>query len=254
MQRWRLTVTKRKGWSKTSDGTASGATDAAIDRILICLVLTALAFSSGCAAEPEGPSEEPLEPVEVAVEETERSAAVDSLILGAGERSVAQRIRDASIAAEVQLALVDDRNLRAFRLEPVVVHGRVVLEGEVQTAAQRDRVESVVSGIAGVREVINRIVPREEPLLAEEALEGDSADRSQDDDASTAAAPAAETSGASPAPEPGEPGSAATYHTVEYGDNLWDIARAYDVSVQQITRLNDLGSNAIKPGQRLQVK
>jgi LysM repeat protein len=44
----------------------------------------------------------------------------------------------------------------------------------------------------------------------------------------------------------------AVYHTVRQGDNLWDIARKYQVSVDQIRRLNDVQS--LRPGERIRVR
>ena len=44
-------------------------------------------------------------------------------------------------------------------------------------------------------------------------------------------------------------------HTVKSGDNLWDIAKKYDVSVEQIRKLNGLSSNAVlKIGQKLIIR
>jgi membrane-bound lytic murein transglycosylase D len=45
-----------------------------------------------------------------------------------------------------------------------------------------------------------------------------------------------------------------TYHIVRRGDTLWDIARRYDVSVENIKTWNNKRSNKIKPGERLKIK
>jgi len=45
-----------------------------------------------------------------------------------------------------------------------------------------------------------------------------------------------------------------TYHIVQPGDTLWDIARRYDVSVEKIKSWNNKSSNKIKPGERLKIK
>lgn len=247
MQRLRLTVKTRRDSSRRSSRDASRPHYAALGFMLLCLSL-----STGCAdPDPQADS------IEAFAEEGAGSPAVDSLISDEGDRSVAQQISDASVATAVQLALVDHRDLRTFPLEPVAVNGHVVLQGEVETLAQRERAESVASGVAGVRGVINRIISTETPAIAEaredrapddqvEHESDDAADRQADDPLVAAEAPSSS--------EPAASESEATYHTVEYGDNLWDIARAHNVSVEQITRLNDLGSSSIKPGQRLQVK
>jgi LysM repeat protein len=53
------------------------------------------------------------------------------------------------------------------------------------------------------------------------------------------------------APEAAESGQ---YHTVRSGDSLWEIARRYDVTVEEIRQLNGMRSNSIRPGQRLKIK
>jgi membrane-bound lytic murein transglycosylase D len=42
-------------------------------------------------------------------------------------------------------------------------------------------------------------------------------------------------------------------HTVKRGDSLWQIARTYAVSVDQLKRWNHLGKHSLKPGQTLQI-
>lgn len=42
-------------------------------------------------------------------------------------------------------------------------------------------------------------------------------------------------------------------HTVKRGDSLWQIARAYSISVGQLQRWNRLGGHTLKPGQTLTV-
>ncbi len=55
---------------------------------------------------------------------------------------------------------------------------------------------------------------------------------------------------ATPVPDPS---TARKTHTVRHGDSLWQIARAYSISVSQLQRWNRLGSHALKPGQTLTV-
>ncbi len=43
------------------------------------------------------------------------------------------------------------------------------------------------------------------------------------------------------------------YHTVQPGDNLWDIAQRYGVSIRDIKRWNNRRSNLIKPGDQLKI-
>ncbi|MEX2401447.1 MAG: BON domain-containing protein [Rhodothermales bacterium] len=79
---------------------------------------------------------------------------------------MSQRLRDASLAAEIQLALMDERALRAFRFDPVVVDGQVLLQGNVETLDQRERAASVAASVPGVQDVINEVTSTESPVAA----------------------------------------------------------------------------------------
>ena len=163
-------------------------------------------------------------------------------------RSVAQRIRDATLAAKAKKALAQERGLRAFRLEPVVMNGVVVLQGAVQTPAQRRQAAQAVRDVKGVREVRNEIAAAEEavPTLARqeprapEPLPAPPAIREVEPvEAVASASRSSET---------------ASYHTVERGESLWIIAQRYDTSVREVKELNQLRSNNIRPGQELRVR
>jgi peptidoglycan lytic transglycosylase D len=45
-----------------------------------------------------------------------------------------------------------------------------------------------------------------------------------------------------------------SYHIVEHGDTLWDIAQKYNTSIWELKKINKLRSNRIKPGERLIIK
>lgn len=176
------------------------------------------------------------------------------------DRSLKQKISDASLEAQVMLALVETRDLRAFDLEPVAVNGRIRLRGEVDTQAQREQAASVASGVDGVRSVSNQVTARQEPQIAEAPATPQDTSQERPPSVADAGRPGDQPS-QEPAETPSEPPAAEedqqpqeTFHTVRSGDNLWDIARQYDVSVAQIRRLNNLSSNSIKPGDRLRVK
>ena len=58
-----------------------------------------------------------------------------------------------------------------------------------------------------------------------------------------------------PAQSTGTTSGATVIHTVKSGDNLWDLSKKYDVSVEQIRKLNGLNSKSVlKIGQKLKIK
>ncbi len=60
---------------------------------------------------------------------------------------------------------------------------------------------------------------------------------------------------ASTAPANPAPSGTGTYHTVRSGDTLWDLARRYGVSVDQIRRLNpSLDASDLKVGQNIRIR
>lgn len=62
----------------------------------------------------------------------------------------------------------------------------------------------------------------------------------------------ANTTAASPAPKVDPNSTGQKFHTVQYGDTLWDIANIYaNLSIEKIKQLNNLSSNVIKPGMKL---
>lgn len=139
-------------------------------------------------------------------------------------RSVAQKLTDASIETRVTQALVESAALDVFSFDPTVRNGHLVLSGHVTTAEQQRRAERVARQVDGVTGFTNRLTVEEQ-----------SADNQN-------------SSGSSDTNE------SAVYHTVRQGDTLWDIAREYRASVRQIRRLNDLGSSSLTPGDRIRVR
>jgi len=135
-------------------------------------------------------------------------------------RSVSQRLADASVAARAKQALAGNRTLRRFEFAPSVVRGRLILRGDVDTREQYREAERVVSALSEVTAVTNRVTVKGRPVSG------------ADEDA------AAE----------------ATYHTVQRGDTLSEIARRYGVSVRQLRSLNDLASSSLRPGERIRVR
>lgn len=137
-------------------------------------------------------------------------------------RTVAQRLEDASIAARVKQALVQNRTLRRFTFSPSAMRGRVILRGDVNTQAQYRLAERVAQRQEDVTAVTNQVTVDGQTV---------STDKSEE---------ATEETGT-------------TYHTVRRGDTLSEIAREYGVSTQRIRTLNDL-SGSLQPGQEIRVR
>ena len=216
------------------------------------LVLMLLA-GSGCEIRHRG---EEAEPQQVAT--GEQDAVADDLpgVAAPGpdpddDRSVAQRLEDASVAARVKLALADERQLRLFDFEPRVHEGTVTLEGEVSSVTQYTLAEQVARRVDGVRDVENALVaPGVDP---EQMSPRDVTNRvpADEDTVDVARSSSSADTGAS---SPSSASSSATYHTVASGESLWEIARSNGTSIDALRRLNNLQGDRLRPGQRLRVR
>lgn len=86
---------------------------------------------------------------------------VDNEILVSSAASLSSkledRIDDASITAQVKLALLFHRSTSAVRTHVETRAGVVTLTGSAESAAERDLVEKIVSDVKGVKSVSNRI-------------------------------------------------------------------------------------------------
>lgn len=234
-------ATLPKHWSKKRN--KSVFPEQALGLVMSLLLAMLIGACSGDAVQSD-PDDE------VAQEESTDAPEPEDVEVMDDERSVERRVRDASIAAQVKLALLDASELRPFSFEPVVANGRVLLRGEVRTQDQRSRAAAVAQEVGGVRDVVNEITATEEPEVAESDPSRDSLAAQMEAEAkpeTTATRSEAESS-------PKEESSSAAYHTVRSGENLWTIARSNGVTVDQIKRLNNLSSNNLQPGQRLRVK
>lgn len=158
-------------------------------------------------------------------------------------RPVSGKISDASLAARVQLALVDARDLRAHRFSPEALAGHVILRGHVDTWAQRERAAAVAARVPGVVSVSNELTSTEERPTGLAEAPGLSGDARGGGNGSF---------GEAASPGGGAEGS--VYHTVMRGESLWTISRRYGVSLDRIRSLNGLTSDTVDPGQRLQVR
>ena len=52
----------------------------------------------------------------------------------------------------------------------------------------------------------------------------------------------------------GEPEADFKIHTVKKGEGLWDIARQYNVTIEEIVKWNGLNDTKLKVGERLKIK
>jgi LysM repeat protein len=142
------------------------------------------------------------------------------------ERSVQQRLNDATVATQVQRALVRQSALRVFDFTPDVAGRTVTLQGDVNTKAQWRLAGQVAERVAQGRNVVNAVTVGGRP--ADEVKEGEG-----DDGAET---------------------TTAVYHTVQRGESLWLIAREYGASVQRLRSLNSMGSGGLQVGERIRVR
>lgn len=207
------------------------------------------ALGLGCS---EGEPGEAGDAAEVGASET--AAAPEDAPPRSNGRSVAGRLEDASTAARVKKALVEERRLRSYDFEPEVVGGRLTLRGEVETAEQRTLAVEVAREVRGVRELVNAVeapgAPPPDLAQAEPPLPP------AEEEAEFAAGEEAPATAEEEEEEEEEEDEAetATYHTVQSGESLWVISRRYNVSIDEIKRLNNISSNNLRPGQELRVK
>lgn len=173
--------------------------------------------SSGSSVPPDTTTVSATATSSPSAESSAEPAAPSSPADSDDSRTVAERLDDASIEARVKQALVRTQTLRRFDFSPTVVRGRLTLRGDVETREQYQQAERTATNVEGVTEITNQVT-----VQGRAVSEG------------------GDTSGAA-------------YHTVQRGDTLTEIARAYDVSVRQLRALNDL-SGALRPGQRIRVR
>ena len=152
--------------------------------------------------------------------------ALTKLEQRAEDRTVGEKLDDASLETRVKRALVGTSTLRVFPFRPTVIDGHLILRGDVNTPDQYRMAERVAGRVEGIDVVTNRLT------MGGRSVTEARLDETQDADAN----------------------DTAVYHTVRSGDNLWDIARKYGASVQQIRNLNDLRSSNLRPGQRIRVR
>lgn len=153
-------------------------------------------------------------------------AALTALEQKAEDRTVGEKLEDTSVETRVKRALVGTSALRVFPFRPTVIDGHLILRGDVNTSDQYKMAARVAERVSGVDALTNRLTMGGRPVTEARLSERD-------------------TSGTE---------DTAVYHTVRSGDTLWDIARKYRATVQQIRNLNDFRSSNLRPGQRIRVR
>ena len=73
------------------------------------------------------------------------------------ERTVNDRLQEATIATRARRALANDRLLQRYVFDVEVVSGHAVVEGRVASAAERERVVALVGATKGVDHVVSEV-------------------------------------------------------------------------------------------------
>lgn len=108
-------------------------------------------------------------------ESTEDEAAVEEKLAETtirpmnDDRSVAQRLQDASLEAQIKQVLVGQRRLRVFNFNPEVDGDRLLLRGDVDTRSQRALAERVAREVVGERAVVNEVTVQGEAIESDES-------------------------------------------------------------------------------------
>jgi len=93
----------------------------------------------------------------VALFSTRASVAASVPTLEQRERTVEDRLQEATIATRVRRALTNDRMLHRYVFAVEVVSGHAVVEGQVASEAERERVVALVGATKGVDYVVNEV-------------------------------------------------------------------------------------------------
>lgn len=67
-------------------------------------------------------------------------------------------VTDAAITTQVKTALARDADLATTRIAVDTTAGIVTLKGEIKSMMLRKKVDAIVNGVTGVREIDNRLV------------------------------------------------------------------------------------------------
>jgi LysM repeat protein len=178
-------------------------------------------------------------------------AALAVLPMPARGQELLQRLAEAERVARLEHAIAKDPMLRPYSFRITAERAVVTVEGTVQTAEERRRLEAVAGNIGEIGSLVNRVQVEGGPPIAEtRSAPAAEPEAPAEPEPASATEPEAE-----PEPEPeAEPEPEEVYHRVRRGDTLGKIARQYGTSVRAIQRLNGLRSTNIRVGQRLRVE
>lgn len=93
----------------------------------------------------------------VAVFSTRAAVAASVPTLEQRERTVEDRVEEATRATRVRRALANDRVLHRYAFTVEVVSGHAVVEGRVASEAERERAVALVGATPGVDYVVNEV-------------------------------------------------------------------------------------------------
>lgn len=194
---------------------------------------------TGCTSERTAPSPDTTATAASTSRSTPAPAATETSgnasAPAEGNRPLAEKLEDARVETRVKQALVQQRSLRVFPLQPAVTDGRVTLRGDVNTRDQYDEAARTARRVEGVTAVQNDLTVGGEPVTPEASANEEEAAAEGRTNQETVSA-------------------AGVYHTVQTGESLWTIAQQYGTSIQRLRALNDLRSDGLQPGQRIRVR
>ncbi len=127
------------------------------------LIAIALLIAAGLSAcDKPGPAEKAGKQIDQAASEAGKKIdeTVDKAEKIASEQSAktVQDVDDTEITTKVKAAIFAEPGLKTLQISVDTVKGVVTLSGTVDSQARSDRAKAVTGAVAGVKEVINKLV------------------------------------------------------------------------------------------------
>lgn len=119
-------------------------------------LVSALAVSSGAAAQQRAPTDQPVTGQDADNTRTNRRDRNDQSTLPTDQSNASS---DVDLVANVRQAILGDGNLsmKARNVKVIANGGVVTLRGPVASAQEKARVEQLASGVRGVQRIDNRL-------------------------------------------------------------------------------------------------